>query len=233
MLARFERGSYQFIVAKGMPFSFGVLADSGFGLVRAVLKHPLPLRDGLSVAKSHVESRNRPVAAIGGFELRIPEAFTREGFDMFNSEYVELLKDMGLSTDVGMPAARTNVAPTVAPVSAACVYAFTYSVPQPTTGPSFRLSGCPETRSGSAEDRFYSIAETLEERMGQMRVDWEQVTCVNLYGDIASMREVVSDVLKRIKPVAFRGVHWFPALPPVIGSELEVDVGAVETELLL
>jgi len=111
MLAHNLAGNYRFLAAEGRPFSGGALADPGFDLVHATFERPLALDEGLEAAARHLEQAARPIGAIAGFELRIPEPFTADGFEGFNLGYVERLKSIGLVVDGLLPAARTKLRP--------------------------------------------------------------------------------------------------------------------------
>jgi hypothetical protein len=232
VLSHFAAGSYRFVVAPGRPFSSGIVADAGFDLVHAVFFRPVPLSAGLEAARRHVESAGRPATALAAFELRIPEPLSREGFDAFNEPYVERMAGLGLRSGDHWVTARTNVAPTTAPVSEASLYAFTYTVaggsrPQP----AFRLSGATETRhDGTPADRLRSIVEALAAPMGELGASWEASTAINVYGASAAGVDAVVD---SFGSAALHGVTWFPSLPPLRDYEFEIDARGVGTEIVL
>lgn len=234
MLSHFVPGSYRFLGVPGRPFSAGIVADPGFDLVHAVFSRPVALELGLDAAARHVEAAGRPMAAIGGFELRIPEPLSRQGFDAFNAPYVQRMAAMGLTSENEMVAARTNVAPTVAGVTAPSVFAFTYTVPgRGRSEPAFRLSGATETRrDGSAAERLRSIVEVLAARMADLGVTWEDSTAINVYG-AASAATALSDVLGSFGAAGLRGLTWFPSLPPISDFAFEIDARAAGTEIVV
>ena len=184
MLSNFAPGNYRSLIVPGRPFSDGIVADAGFDLVRAVLYRPLPLYEGLDAARRHVEQAGRPVTALAGFELRIPEPLTAEGFEAFNAPYVARMRQLGLSTDEGLVTTRTNVAPTVSGVAEPSLYAFTYTVPTTAgRGTAYRLSGATETRSdGTTAERLRSIVEALEARLAELGTGWDAATAITVYG---------------------------------------------------
>jgi hypothetical protein len=235
VLTHFAPGSYCFIEAPGRPFSSGVVADPGFDLVHAVFFRPVALSQGLDAARRHVEGAGRPVTAIAGFELRIPEPLSREAFDAFNAPYVERMAAMGLATAGEMVTTRTNVAPIAGGVTEPSVHAFTYTVPgggRPS--PAFRLSGATETRrDGPAAGRLRSIVEVLEERMAELGAGWEDSTAISVYGAAGVSGGLDGEVLAGLGTAVLQGLTWFPALPPIVGFEFEIDARGVGTEIVV
>ena len=232
MVSHFPAGSYRYVAAPGRPFSSGIVADAGFDLVHAVFFRPVPLAAGLESARRHVESAGRPVTALAAFELRIPEPLSREGFDAFNEPYVERMAALGLRGEDGWVTARTNVAPTVAPVGEPSLYAFTYTVPGGNRPqPAFRLSGATETRrDGTAADRLGSIVEELSERMAELGVSWEAATTVNVYGATVAPAD---EVAAAFGSATLHGLTWFPSQPPLRDFDYEIDAHGVGTEIVL
>jgi hypothetical protein len=234
MIAHLPEGNYRYLAAPGQPFSSGIVADEGFDLVRAIFRNPVPLEEGLAAARRHVESQGRPATAIGGFELRIIESFTQDGFDTFNRAYVQRLEAMGIRATDDRPAARTNVAPTRKIVNEPSVYAFTYTVPgrPPTT--SFRLSGSAETRTdGSDMERLQSVLDTLDTRLRELRVAWERATATSYYSNFGPSGEIEAAIVDRIGRAGLHGMTWFPSSPPIQGLKFELDVRSIGTELSL
>jgi hypothetical protein len=231
VLTHFAPGNYRFIVAPGRPFSAGIIAEKGFDLVHAVFLRPVPLESGLEAASQHVLAAGRPVAAIGGFELRIPGPLSREQFDTFNAPYVRRMGAMGLISGGEMVTTRTNVAPTVAGVSEPSVYGFTYSVPARTrSSPAFRLSGATETtHDGSPVDKLRSIVRELEGRMADLEVGWEDATGISVYAAASAPTELAVS----FGAAGLHGLTWFPALPPISDFEFEIDARGVGTEIVV
>jgi hypothetical protein len=232
VLSEFAPGNYSFIVAGGRPFSSGVVADPGFDLVHVTFSRCLPLGNGLEAARRYVESVGRPATALAGFELRIPEPFSREGFAAFNAPYVERMVTFGLRSGTELVTARTNVAPTVAGVTEPSLYAFTYTVPRVLrSGPAFRLSGATEaTPEGSAVDRSQSILAELDNRMVQLGVSWDHATAVNVYGAACPPMDHIAS---GIGSAALHGLTWFPSRPPIRDFEFEIDARGVGSEIIL
>ena len=233
MLRPNSAGGYRFLGEPGRPFSDGVIADAGYDLVHARFETPLPLVSGLAAAVRHVQAAGRPVLAIAGFELRIPEPLTREGFSGFNQGYVARLKDMGLHIDGFIPAARTNVAPLVSRVTEPSVYAVSYTVPGGRPRPAYVMAGAPEEERGDPTAMLDSIMSVLSTRMDEIGASWEDATQLQLYGELDIQSLVVERVLKRVGRAGFHGIHWFPSRPPIEDLELEIDVRSAGTELAL
>jgi hypothetical protein len=230
----FLAGNYRFLAAPGRPFSSGVIADEGMTLVRATFQRLRPLEEGLTAAQRHVESRGRPVTALASFELRSPRQFTQEGFDAFNTGYVERLSKLGLTCGPDQPTARTNVAPTVGTVAEPSVHAFTYTAPESDAGPAFRMSGSAETRQDGADtDKLRSIVETLSARMVELGAGWEMATAISLYCSELPPVAMGEELARSFAEGSLHGVTWYPSLPPVQGLRFELDVRRVSQELIL
>ena len=74
-------GSYHFLPGGGaLPFCGGVVADSGYEIVHAVLRRPIPWREGFGLIERHLAALGRPRAALCAVELRCGKPYTREQF---------------------------------------------------------------------------------------------------------------------------------------------------------
>ena len=138
------QGNYHFL--KGIaPFSFGCLADEGYEIERVTF-HPLPkdMDDGFNRIKAYMEKIGRPITALCGIELRMPEALPFPAFIQFNQGYEKRLEEWGLLLDGTNPLARTNVVYEYDPLKEASVYGFSYTVPAESKRKTFVLSGMPE-----------------------------------------------------------------------------------------
>jgi hypothetical protein len=232
MLAHNRTGGYRFLAAEGRPFSGGAVADEGFDLAHATFERPIPLEAGLAAAARHVIDSGRPVSAIAGFELRIPAPLTDADFESFNRGYVSKLKGLGLEVDGLMPAARTNVAPTVGAVSEPSVYAVSYTVPARSARRAFVLSGVPEAEPADTATMVDSMIGALTARLTEVGASWNDATAIQLYGVDDFTALVAETMLSRIGPRALPTIHWFPSRPPIEGLNLEVDVRAAGVELV-
>ena len=209
------------------------MADEGYDIAHVRFSSPIALAAGLAFAARHVASAGRPVHAIAGFELRIPEPLTQAAFDSFNRAYVGQLKGLGLEVDGLMPATRTNVAAAVGGVSEPSVYAVSYTVPAARSGRAFVLSGAPEEVSGDTAAMLESIMGVLTPRLEEMGASWGEATAIQLYGVDDFQAELVERVLIRTDQAAVHGIHWFPSLPPIVGLKLEIDARSAGLELVV
>lgn len=232
VLSQFAPGNYRSLASAGRPFSDGIVADPGYDLVRAVFSSPQPLYQALDMAARHLDAAGRPVTALAGFELRIPEVLSAEGFAAFNGPYVERMTALGLSTSEGLVATRTNVAPTVAGVSEPSLLAFTYTVPDAPAGrTAYRLSGATETRSdGTTAQRLSSIVDVLDGHLAALGATWDQATAITVYGAAC---EFDAATLARFGRAGLRGVRWYPSRPPIVGIGFEIDAHSVGSEVEL
>jgi hypothetical protein len=233
MLTHNRSGNYRFLAAEGRPFSGGAVADEGYDFVHARFEHPLPLEAGLAAAARQVAAAGRPVHAIAGFELRIPEPLTKAAFDGFNERYVTSLRRLGLEVDGLMPAARTNVAVVVGAVSEPSLFAVSYTIVGQSTRRAFVLSGVPEEEGSDTASRLDSIMRVLSGRLEALGVSWEDATAIQLYGVDHFQELLVEQVLKRVGGAAVHGIQWFPSLPPIEGLKLEIDARSAGTELVI
>lgn len=230
VLTQFAPGNYRSLTKSGRPFSDGIVADRGYDLVRAVFSTPRPLYEALDAARRHVEAAGRPATSLAGFELRIAEPLTAEGFAAFNGPYVKHMTELGLSNDEGLVATRTNVAPTVPGVSEPSLLAFTYTVPSAAPrGVAYRLSGATETRSdGTTAERLRSIVDVLDGHLGELGATWDGATAITVYGDACDLD---AGTLARFGQAGLRGLRWYPSLPPIVGIGFEIDAHSAGTEL--
>jgi len=225
-----EAGGYRFIPVENRPFSASVLVDPGLDLVHATFERPLPLERGIQAAVDAVRASGRPVPALAGFELRIPEPFSGDGFVAFNEMYAGLLRAAGLEVDGHLPAGRTNVVPLAERINEPSVYAFSYTAPGSRRDRAFLISGIPENTTGSLASRLDSIVHQLDGRLEEVGATWERVSAIQLYGD----EEVGGAELTRIlRRVGAHSIRWFPALPPIDTLTLEIDVRAAGAEVIL
>ncbi|MFZ0215810.1 MAG: hypothetical protein WAM30_07675 [Candidatus Dormiibacterota bacterium] len=229
MVTQFAPGNYRSLTNVGRPFSDGIIADPGYDLVRAVFPRPRPLYEALEVARRHVQAAGRPATALAGFELRVPEPLTPEGFAAFNGPYVTRMTELGLSTSEGLVTTRTNVSPTVAGVTEPSLLAFTYTVPSPgARGTAYRLSGATETRSdGTTAERLRSIVDVLDGQLVELGATWDQATAITVYGAACDLDGAT---LARFGVAGLHGVRWYPSLPPVVGIGFEIDAHSVGIE---
>ncbi|HEV7215335.1 MAG TPA: RidA family protein [Chloroflexota bacterium] len=236
-------GGYSFLPgAPGGPFSGGVAALPGYEIVHATLHATLPWRQAFELIARHLEGQGRPRAALCAVELRCPAAYTPEGFAAFNVQYRALLEQWGLLVDGYSPAARSNVAPAIAPPAEQSLYAFSYTAPAAgTTRPSFVGSGSaerPTVRPGETSvdalrEKTADVMAAMQRRLDQLTATWADVTAVNVYTTNALQAVLEPDILGPMGPAAANGIHWFYSRPPVQGLEIEIDLRGAWQEVRL
>lgn len=242
----FKPGNYRFIVSPGGPFSSGVAAMPGFALRRVRFAHPIPMADGFAFVKAHLGREGRPITALTACELRSPAAMTVEQFQAFNGEYLKPLHQWGCKAGEINPLARSNLAPITEIPSEAMFFAFTYTVPEAGASGDFLISGKPEIRDGVTTDRIVGgrdvslkgletkarfVMNAMRERVDVLGCDWAAVTAAQIY-TVHDIRPLLDTVFTEYG-VSQIGLAWYPAWPPVIGMEFEVDVRCVRTELVI
>jgi hypothetical protein len=250
MLLDNAKGNYRFVRGYGAPFSSGAVADSGFEVVHATFRPFAPLADGYRRIENHMHEAGRPLNAVCGVELRIPEPLTPAGFDEFNRGYIERLTSWGVMVDGLNPVARTNVAPASARLPGPSIYGFYYTVPaNKDARPGFVLAGVPEIASRAQGKREIVAAgdvspeglrrktacvmQALGGLFGEMGLGWADASSVNLYTVHDLYPLFSSDLLPALGAAAFRGIRWHYSRPPVIGLELEIDGYSAREELVL
>ena len=94
MLVQNNRGNNWFV--KGIvPYSAGVVAQSGFEIVRVRFSHYVPLRRGFDAVEALLKTAGRPLQAMCSLELRLPKPLSFTGFNQFNAGYIDVPKEMG------------------------------------------------------------------------------------------------------------------------------------------
>ncbi|MBI1356278.1 MAG: RidA family protein [Acidobacteria bacterium] len=242
------KGNFQFVKGSG-PYSSGAVASPGFEVVHAIFQ-PLPeLFSAFEIIEKHLEAAGRPLNALCGMELRIPKALSVEDFNTFNQPYIDRLEAWKLHVDGLNPVARTNVAPTVRPVSQPSVYGFSYTVPSDYTGKTFVVAGAGEFRtSGLDEDNLVARGDTstagltqkaemvlsiMTSRIEAMGASWADATQSNIYciHDIHPL--MAGAIVPALAEASIHGVRWFYAQPPVLEVEYEMDVRGVRKEIIV
>ena len=242
------KGNYRFIRGGG-PFSSGCAALPGFEIVHTAIRPFVPLAQGFELVERHLKEHHRPIDALCGMHLRIPQALTLKGFEEFNRPYIERLKSWGLEADGANPVARTNVALEVSPVAEATLAGFFYTDQATGRDATFVLSGAAEMRAGeggkrelvaagdtSAEGirrKLECVLDALAGHLRELQLGWDQATAVNLYTVHEVHHVLASILLPAIGSAAQVGVNWHYSRPPVIGLEVELDAHAVRREQIL
>src|SRR3954447_11228334 len=130
----------------------------------------MTIEEGFRRAAAIMENAGRPKTAFAACELRSPEPFTEMGFVEFNKLYVETLKAWGIIDAQGTnPVARSNVCPEVHPPNGPSFHAFSYTVANGQSKPSFVIAGSGEAEEGRGNysERVVAPGDTSESGMRQ------------------------------------------------------------------
>jgi hypothetical protein len=191
--------------------------------------------------EQHLKNAGRPITALCGIQLRIPQALSREGFDQFNRPYIEKLRGWGLEVEGTNPVTRTNVALEVNPVSEPSIASFFYTMPSSDDRPNWTISGVPEiasrdggvqivaagnTSSMGMQQKMQCVLDTIAHHLKELQLSWEQATAVNLY-TVHDLHPLITSMLLPKMGGARTGVTLHHSRPPVTGLELEIDAWSV------
>ncbi len=139
-----------------------------------------------------------------------------------------------MSLDGIVPAARTNVAPTVARVSEPSVLAFSFTVPSTTRDrPAFVLAGVPEEVKGDSRAMLKNITDILSARGALLGCHLSDATVIQIYADAALEPAAIADIAEAAGGAAIHGLKWFPSQPPIVGLNYEIDARAAGTEVVI
>lgn len=235
-------GGFAYLPGSTNPFSNGVVALAGHALTRVRLRKALPLAQGLEFAAAYLARRNRPSAAFAACELRSPAPMTREDFRAFGATYTSQLRANGFGAESAFPVGRSNMAPLFDPPIANMLFAFTFAAPTESAGGSdFVISGKPEntenppgiTASGDTSPQGMKakagfVIDALRQRVTALGCRWSDITGAQAY-TVYSLDPVMEEL--RAASLTSTGLTLFPAYPPVIGLDFEIDVRSVGNEL--
>lgn len=247
-----HEGNFSYLEGSGT-YCRGALADDGYALVHATFRTVVPLAQAFDAIRRHLADVGRPMAALCGAEVRVPQPLTFEGFADFNATYIALLDQYGLRQEARATMTRTNVAPLPAAVAPAepGIFAFTYTMPRrrPDTRKAFVISGVGELKSGPpSRESIVRVGETTPDAMREkarfvmdavqssldaLGVAWSDATQVNLYTIHVDGGYLDQALFARIGPAAHYGVHWMYSKPPIREIEFEVDVRGAYEDLYL
>jgi len=236
-------GHYSFSpAANNSPYSSGVIAATGYEIVRATLHLALPWQAGLAYVERHLATVGQPKAALCAIELRCAEPYPPDAWvspGSFNDTYVSFLHQNGFTVDGAIPVARTNVAPGTNPPAEQMLYSFSYTIPSPDAPPTFVIAGAAETpglRPG--ETSLDALAEktrdalaTIDRRMSDLGADWGHVTEVGMYTVYEFQPYLVEAILKPIGLAAAHGIHWYYSRPPITDRDVEIDARGIRINL--
>jgi hypothetical protein len=225
------------------------VADAGYEIVHAAFDPILPLDTGFAQIEMHLRGIGRPLNALSGMELRIPQALSLDGFKQFNQGYVQRLAGWGIHVGDLNPVARTNVAVEINPAPVASIFGFSYTAPSSQKRSTFVISGAPEVSVSATNQRIVvapgdvsregmrqKIAQalgSLQALLQEVGASWADATAVGVY-TVQDIHPYLEDVLLREVPSAnVRGITWHYARPPVADTDFEMDVRRVFQELIL
>ncbi len=234
-------GNFQFVPAHGV-YCSDVVPMSGYTLAHATFAQPVPIALAFEQIARYLASIGRPTQAACGFQLRVPEAFTQDGFDTFNQTYIKLLMQHGWRDAERAFATRSNVAPELAASKPkeASIAGFTFTVPgaRPNGRQAFVLSGLTEKVKADnspqgMREKARSVMQALNARLPTLGATWSDATAINMYTIYNPMSFIESEVLSVIGVQAAHGINWQFSRPPISGIDFEVDVRGVSQELSL
>ena len=244
----FPAGDYHYLPS-GFQYSAAVIADAGHIVERARFRQPIALAEGFARIRAHLTSLGRPLTALCACELRSPAPMDEPTFVAFNRAYVEPLAEWGIFKDDVNPVARCNLVPAVDAPREPSFYAFSYTLPAPTSrgARNFVTSGaaeCPdrpgyrenivrlgETSPEALTDKLRFALGDLESRFKLMGIDWADVTDTRLYTVHDLHHALQRELAQRGALAGGLGWHW--VRPPVQGLEIEIDARSVSRETLL
>jgi hypothetical protein len=242
----FPAGGYAYI-PHAFQYSSGVAALPGCRLERAVFSRLVPMAEGFARIKAHLEALKRPLAAFAACELRSARPFSPDGFREFNQGYAQVLRSWGIMGGDDNPVARSNVCPELDPPTESGFHAFTYTVPDASSAPSFLISGGAETGSGTTpQERIAAFGDTsasgllikarktlgeIEQRLAAFGFNWADTTAVQVYTVHDFHPFFLTEIAAR--GAASNGLTWHPCRPPVQMIEFEVDCRGIDREIAL
>ncbi|MCX6596288.1 MAG: RidA family protein [Acidobacteria bacterium] len=248
MLIANPKGNYSFVQGIA-PYSAGAVAEPGFEIVHVRFQQPIPLAQGFERVKAHLTSRQRPLQALCGMELRSPKPFTFQGFADFNASYINVLKGWDIFLGPTNPVARTNIAPEMGAPPVPSLYGFSYTLASPRREKTFVVAGAGELPEGSLDPHDVVRAgqttpEALREKaryvMGLMTgrlkglgVGWDQVSVTEVYTVHPICSFLAQEIVRPMGASQIHGVTWHYARPPIVSIEFEMDLRGCRQELVL
>lgn len=241
-------GGYAFTPSDLRFASGGVVALPGMAIEHATFPAAVPLQEGFELVHRHLQRVGRPLTALCGFELRVPEALPWGQFSNFNELYFAQLATWNLLRDDGTsPLARTNVAPLVDAPAEAGVLAFSYTTEADDAEATFVVSGVAElmrpyripadlvrpgeTTAEALLDKARSVINVVGAQLEALGVAWGNSASVHLYSGHDIAHAVKRQLLAAVGVNPECGVVWHDTAPPVLGLELEIDVRRYHREL--
>jgi hypothetical protein len=245
------QGNYRFLTGIA-PYSAGVVAMTGYEVVRVTLHSPLPYEQGFSVIDRYLAGLGRPIQTLCAVELRLPQPLSFQGFRDFNVGYRAQLAARNILVGDYNPVARTNIAPTVCPPSEPALYAFSYTVPlaDRLASPTFVVAGAGDLRDQAVlepsavvrpgentldalHEKVACVMHCMRARLDGLEMAWANVTTVDVYTTQPIQPLLATHILAPIGLAATHGVHWYYSYPPIADLAFEMDLRSVYMELRL
>lgn len=245
----FPAGGYRYIPAV-FQYSAGVAALPSFEIHRALLKTPIPLKQGFELISKVLADAKRPLTALCACELRSPAPLTPDGFNAFNRLYVETLQGWGLygGGKDDNPVARSNVCPDFEPPAEPSLYAFSFTVTAEKPLPTCVISGASEARAvdlpyaqktirfgetslDAMREKTAYVIDEVRRRLAVLGFTWKDVTATQAYTIYDFHPFCFDEIVKR--GAARHGLTWNFCRPPVDALAFEIDCRAVSREQFL
>jgi hypothetical protein len=235
-LVTIAEGGYQSLISGGA-IADGVVALPGFEIRQATFAAFVPLEQAFQNIATYLEQQGRPMKALCALQLRSPKPFSPEGFQTFNTGYLQLLDSYQLRTNGNSPLARTNVVP-VLPPAVPSIYTFSYTVPSQEKRKTFVAAGVGDIRDDgslirSGEMSEEAWTEKIQHMTGATRavlerleVKWQDITHLNFYG----LQPVPGSLLPLFEGALRYELTWYASVPPIVGVDTEIDVRGVLRE---
>lgn len=237
-------GNYRFLPA-GEVFNTGAVPLEGYEIVHAIFNPWVPLRSGYEYIESYLSSVSRPIQALCGMELRIPEQLTPQDFRSFNTPYVEQLREWGLVFGAFSAVSRTNVVPALEPPREPSIHAFSFTAPAAKVSKTFVVSGTADIGpDGSViaagrvtvlamRQKLKYVVGVIGERIGRLGLIWGDATHIDLC-HVEDMPGLFGEiVVPDLFGASARGVRVHYARPPIVGSEMELEARGVRREIVI
>jgi hypothetical protein len=239
-----EAGGYRVLPA-GQVFCGGVMPLACHEIVHVLLRPWVPLGNAWDVIDLYLKTQDRPIQALCGMELRVPEQMTMDGFRAFNAPYVEELAKRKLILGRYSAVCRTNVAPAAGAPKEAVVHAFSYCATSSFTGKTFCVSGTADidprgrivaegdTSPAGMRKRLQHCIEVISQRLAELDLEWSDATHIDLCL-IRDIDDLLGSLLvPAVQGAAARGIRVHHARPPIVGSEVELECRGVQREVVL
>jgi hypothetical protein len=247
LTADFPDGGFRFAI--GVPqYSCGVIALPGLRIRRVRFRRTVPLVEGFARIAAIIQAAGRPLTSFCACELRSPAPFSEAGFSAFNGQYQEVLTAWGLMRDGINPVARSNVCPELDPPAEPGFHAFSFTVAEPSSAPSFVVAGSGEVPEGRPTYRDHIVAPgdtgpdgmrakigfvlgEMQRRMSLLGVGWADANVAQIY----TLYDIHPFIPTEIAGSGAMGCDlvWHYCRPPIVGLDYEMDCRGLVDETVL